>query len=55
MTDISPIIRKESAFLDTALRPDTWNEYIGQEKIKENFFLWDGLKTVIIRGILIIF
>jgi Holliday junction DNA helicase RuvB len=39
MTDISPIIRKESAFLDTALRPDTWSEYIGQEKIKENLHI----------------
>lgn len=29
-------IRKETAFLDQTLRPDTWAEYVGQEKIKEN-------------------
>jgi Holliday junction DNA helicase RuvB len=39
MTNDNPIIRKESAFLDTALRPDTWGEYIGQEKIKENLHI----------------
>ncbi len=27
---------KNDSFLDSTLRPKTWNEYIGQEKIKEN-------------------
>jgi Holliday junction DNA helicase RuvB len=27
---------KSDSFLDSALRPKTWNEYIGQEKIKQN-------------------
>ncbi len=27
---------KNDSFLDNALRPQSWNEYIGQEKIKEN-------------------
>ena len=39
MTENSQNIRKESAFLDTALRPNVWNEYIGQEKIKENLHI----------------
>jgi Holliday junction DNA helicase RuvB len=39
MSSDSTNIRKESAFLDTALRPDTWGEYIGQEKIKENLHI----------------
>ncbi len=31
-----PELKKEEEELDTALRPKTWSEYIGQEKIKEN-------------------
>ncbi|MDQ5952922.1 MAG: Holliday junction ATP-dependent helicase RuvB, partial [Patescibacteria group bacterium] len=27
---------KNDNFLDNTLRPRTWNEYIGQEKIKQN-------------------
>ncbi|MHB8651898.1 MAG: Holliday junction branch migration DNA helicase RuvB [Minisyncoccota bacterium] len=29
-------IRKETAFLDQTLRPENWEDYVGQEKIKEN-------------------
>jgi len=32
----NPEEKKEDQELDTTLRPKTWNEYIGQEKIKEN-------------------
>ncbi len=31
-----PELKKEDQELDTTLRPKTWNEYIGQEKTKEN-------------------
>lgn len=27
---------KNDSFLDSTLRPKNWNEYIGQEKIKQN-------------------
>lgn len=30
---------KESAFLDNTLRPNVWEEYIGQNKIKENLHI----------------
>ncbi len=31
-----PSTKKDSLFLDQTLRPHTWDEYIGQKKIKEN-------------------
>jgi len=32
----APIQKNEDRSLDTTLRPKTWGEYVGQEKIKEN-------------------
>src|SRR3989338_1244189 len=32
----SDIVKKEDYILDAALRPARWDEYIGQEKIKNN-------------------
>src|SRR3989344_6451256 len=29
-------LEKESVFLDTTLRPDKWNDYVGQINIKKN-------------------
>lgn len=31
-----PITKEDSGALDRTLRPDTWEEYVGQSKIKEN-------------------
>ena len=31
-----PVTREEGGNLDQTLRPQTWEEYIGQTKIKEN-------------------
>ncbi|MFA5830307.1 MAG: Holliday junction branch migration DNA helicase RuvB [Candidatus Paceibacterota bacterium] len=36
MSSISHKNHKESSFLDNTLRPAVWDEYIGQQKIKEN-------------------
>jgi Holliday junction DNA helicase RuvB len=33
------VSHEESAFLDTALRPSRWNEYIGQKTIKDNLHI----------------
>lgn len=42
-TDVRPdahknadVVEKENTFLDQTLRPQAWNDYIGQEAIKEN-------------------
>lgn len=32
----APLPEKEESFLDHALRPSRWNEYVGQKNIKEN-------------------
>lgn len=32
----TPDTKKDSLFLDQTLRPHTWDEYVGQKKIKEN-------------------
>lgn len=37
--DQNSINQKEEIFLDQQLRPATWNEYIGQEKIKNNLHI----------------
>jgi len=36
MTDVQKSIEKSPKSLDQALRPALWNEYVGQESIKEN-------------------
>lgn len=35
----SPPANKEDSYLDQTLRPGSWKEYIGQEKIKENLHI----------------
>lgn len=35
----SPTTTKEDSYLDQTLRPASWKEYIGQEKIKENLHI----------------
>lgn len=35
-TPISPTLSKDEGFLDQSLRPNSWDEYIGQENIKTN-------------------
>ena len=32
----SPIPKKDDEVLDSALRPSSWQEYVGQDKIKDN-------------------
>lgn len=34
--DSEPNINRDDSFLDKSLRPDVWEDYIGQESIKEN-------------------
>lgn len=40
-TPFEPEVQKtdENAFLDTALRPNRWNEYVGQKTIKDNLHI----------------
>ncbi|MCX6735660.1 MAG: Holliday junction branch migration DNA helicase RuvB [Candidatus Parcubacteria bacterium] len=39
MSSNSPKTAKESSFLDNTLRPAIWDEYIGQQKIKDNLHI----------------
>ena len=39
MTEINEKNNKKDVFLDQTLRPNRWDEYIGQEKIKNNVFV----------------
>ena len=39
MSSNSPKTAKESSFLDNTLRPEIWDEYIGQQKIKDNLHI----------------
>jgi len=39
MSSNTPKTAKESSFLDNTLRPAIWDEYIGQQKIKENLHI----------------
>ena len=36
MSSITPETNKDASFLDQTLRPRRWEEYVGQERIKEN-------------------
>ena len=44
----SPNIKKDSLFLDQTLRPNTWDEYVGQKKIKKNLKIL--LQAAVERG-----
>ena len=54
----SPAQKTEDRSLDTALRPKTWEEYIGQDKIKENLKIFieaakkrgDTLEHILLYG-----
>ncbi len=39
MSSNTPKTAKESSFLDNTLRPELWDEYIGQQKIKDNLHI----------------
>ena len=54
----SPAKKTEDRSLDNALRPKTWEEYIGQDKIKENLKIFieaakkrgDTLEHILLYG-----